>query len=400
MKSGKIKYLKALSNVAFYIIMAFLIIWLVPKFIVFFMPFVIGWIISSIANPIVKFLEVKIKFKRKASSIVVVVLVISLVIAICYGVCYFLISQGIGFAASIPEKWPELQKEFDEVGFKINEALKSLPDGIMNSLNDLGNNLENYLGNLAGRLGSPTITFVSNFARSLPNVIISVIMCVLSAYFFTVEHNSLSDWMVKHLPKTLYSRLDEIFKGMKNAVGGYFIAQFKIEIWVYLITFIGLFIMQIDYAGIIALGIAFMDFLPFFGAGIIMVPWAVYFLIEGNIFAGIAMLVTWGIGQLVRQLIQPKMVGDQVGMDPLPTLFFLFVGFELGGMFAMIIAVPIGMILVSLYKEGLFSSFTNSVKILWTGISNFRHFSKEELSIIEPTMEEAESNEGKEEVTD
>ena len=113
-----------------------------------------------------------------------------------------------------------------------------------------------------------------------------------------------------------------------------------------------------------------------------MVPWAIVGFFNNNYFLAIGMLVVWGIGQLVRQIIQPKIVGDQVGLDPLPTLFLLFIGFEFGGMLGMIIAVPIGIIVVALYREGLFRGLVDSIKILWFGVSNFRRFTPEELESI------------------
>ena len=138
-----------------------------------------------------------------------------------------------------------------------------------------------------------------------------------------------------------------------------------------MITVIGLLICGVDYAFIIALGIAILDFLPFFGAGLIMVPWAVIAFADENYFLAIGMIVTWGIGQLVRQLIQPKIVGDKVGVAPLPTLVLLFLGYKFWSVFGMVVAVPIAMIFISLYQEGVFDNFFDSIRILRDGLASF-----------------------------
>lgn len=372
-----------------YLIGIILMITLVPKIIWFFLPFVIGWLISVIANPIVKFFEEKIKFKRKTTSAIAIVLILLLVISVCYGVCYFIITQGIGLATSLPKMWPEIEATLNRFGENFNSMFSKLPAGTMESLNNFGSSFENSLSEWIGSLSTPAITTVSNLAKSLPSTIVAVIMGILSAYFFTTEHNTLSEGLSKIVPKSGYERLLSVYRGLKRAVGGYFKAQFKIEIWIYLITFIGLLILGIEYAGVIALGIAFLDFLPLFGAGIIMVPWAIISFFGGDYFVAVGMLVVWGIGQLVRQLIQPKIVGDSVGLAPLPTLFLLFIGFEIGGVFGMVVAVPIGIIVVSLYEEGLFKSLVYSLKVLGDGISEFRHFTPEEIK-------EIENKEGKE----
>ena len=114
------------------------------------------------------------------------------------------------------------------------------------------------------------MTAVSNVAKSIPSVLIAVIMCILSAYFFTAERNNLTEGMGKIIPTAALDKLNTAYRGMKRAVGGYFVAQFKIELWVYVVIFIGMTILRIDYAAIIALGIAFLDFLPFYSQLVIL----------------------------------------------------------------------------------------------------------------------------------
>ncbi|MCQ2513440.1 MAG: sporulation integral membrane protein YtvI [Lachnospiraceae bacterium] len=393
----KRKYLKAFTNIGIYAVALLFCIFVVPRLIIFFLPFVIGWIISAIANPIVKFFEKKIKFKRKMTSAIALVLVLAAVIGMGYGIGYVLITQGIGLFTSIPDIWDSIDRELNNVGAMINSWLINLPKGTVDSLNTIGNSFEEYTNSFVSNLGTPTMNAVSNAAKSLPSAIISVIMCLLSAYFFSTERNNLADKAAKYLPKVAYSKLDTVYRGLKKAIGGYFVAQFKIEIWVFLVTFIGMVILGIDYAAIIALGVAFLDFLPFFGAGLVMIPWGVIALLGGNYFLGIGLLIVWGIGQVLRQVIQPKVLGDQVGLNPLPTLFLLFIGFELGGMIGMIIAVPIGIIVVSLYEEGLFRGLVDSIRILWTEISNFRRFTPEELAGAAPADIDSENDNDKEE---
>lgn len=370
-------YLKAGTNVIIYIIVAILTIIFFPKLIVFFMPFVIGWLVSAIANLPVRFLEEKIRFKRKATSAVVIVLIIALILAAGYGIIVFLVTQCIGLVGSIPQKWESWSNSFETFGESFNSTFRNLPEELREPLNRFGETIKTALSSWVQNLasGSNSSSLVSNISTGIGSVaaaIVGIIMCVLSAYFFTVEHNNLAEKMKTKLPEYTYSKFMAAYRGLKNAVGGYFKAQFQIELWVYLVTVAGLLIIRIDYAVVIALGIAILDLLPFFGAGLVMVPWAVIGFVNGDYFLAIGMLITWGVGQIVRQLIQPKIVGDRVGMAPLPTLILLFLGFKFWNLFGMVIAVPIAMIFISLYKEGVFDTFVLSVKILWKGVSEFR----------------------------
>ena len=373
-------YLKAATNVIVYIIALLLCIFLLPRVLVFFMPFVVGWLISLLANPVVKFFEEKIKFKRKAMSAIMIILIIALIILAGYGIIALLVNQGMGLVRSIPEKWGTWKLELNNLGGRLNDLFKNLPENTRETFANLGTSIETALSNFVSSLGGGNefgkvvLDNLSSGIGNIANALIAVIMCVLSAYFFTAEHNTIARGMEEKLPKSLYSKMTMAYRGLKNAVGGYFKAQIQIEMFVYIITFLGLLICRVEYALVIALGIAILDFLPFFGAGLIMVPWSIVCFSNQNYFLAVGLLVTWAVGQLVRQLIQPKFVGDNVGFAPLPTLVIMFIGYRFGKVFGMIVAIPIAMIVESLYKEGVFTSFTDSVKIIWGGMTEFRRF--------------------------
>ena len=106
-----------------------------------------------------------------------------------------------------------------------------------------------------------------------------------------------------------------------------------------------------------------------------------------------SLLIIWAVGQLARQLIQPKIVGDSIGVPPLPTLFLLYIGYKISGVIGMIIAVPIGLLVYTLYEEGAFDTTRNSILILIAGINHFRRLETEDLSEIRKMAEEEEKPE-------
>jgi hypothetical protein len=92
----------------------------------------------------------------------------------------------------------------------------------------------------------------------------------------------------------------------------------------------------------------------------------------------------------VRQIIQPKIVGDSVGVDPIPTLFLLYIGYRAAGVVGMILAVPVGMILMNLYEEGMFDTTIQSLQILAAGFNRFRKIRPEDMAIVTAYEKEAE----------
>ncbi|MBR3468694.1 MAG: sporulation integral membrane protein YtvI [Lachnospiraceae bacterium] len=394
------KYCKAVVNIVVFIVAVLLVIFLLPRLLAFFAPFVVGLVIAWMAGPPVKFFEEKMKIKRRAGSAFVIIAVIALIVLAIYGLGSILVKEGVGFAQSFPEMWEDVQKDLDEIAERMKNVYLSLPEAVRDRLDGSLTALENSAGDFLGKISNPTLTAVGNFAKYLPTLLIGVIMALLSAYFFVADRKNVNEWCTKHVPKVIQDRYELIRQSLVRAVGGYVKAQLKIEIWVYFVLVIGLWILKVRYVLLIAVGIAFLDFLPVFGTGTVMVPWAIIKIMGGDLKMGIGILITWGLGQLLRQIIQPKIVGDSIGLSPLPTLFLLYLGYQFGGVFGMIVAIPVGLILFSLYEGGVFDTTKDSVKLLVLGVNQFRRLTPEDLKEIreeekaeEKMLEEAISEE-------
>ena len=126
------------------------------------------------------------------------------------------------------------------------------------------------------------------------------------------------------------------------------------------------------YFVLVALLVAILDFLPFFGTGTAMIPWAVYEFFMGDYKMTAALVVIYVVTQVVRQLLQPKLVGDSVGLNPLVTLLLLYIGYRMGGVLWMILAVPIGMVLINMCQAGAFDYIFDDVRILINGVLGLR----------------------------
>lgn len=385
------KYAKAVVNLAISLAILLLVIFLLPKALVFFMPFVVGWVIALIAGPLVHFLETRLKIRRKAGSAVVIVFVIALVVLVLYGIGSVLVEQLAGFVGSLPSMWESAEADFTEIGGKLEGLVAKLPENIRQKITEFVSEIGTYIGDWIGNFSLPTITVVGNVAKSLPGILIGLIMALLSSYLFVVQHTEIGDKLYGMFPGTVRHRFDIIKRSFSRSVGGYFKAQLRIELWIYLLLVIGLTILQVDYSLLIALGIAFLDFIPVFGTGTVLMPWAVIKLLSADYQLTIGLLIIWGLSQLVRQMIQPKIVGDSMGMAPLPTLFLLYAGYKIGGVGGMIVAVPIGLIVLSLYEEGAFDTTKKSILILVNGINNFRRLRPEDLEGINGAEPEAQA---------
>lgn len=379
-------YLKVFVNIGILLVLLLLCIFVVPRIIIYFMPFVIGWMIALIASPPVRFLEKHLKIKRKVGSAVTIIAVIAVVIIGGYLLGVKLVEEIVDFIGDLPLMWEGLQRDFAESAQRLQVASRLLPKSLGDTIKNISENIGEYVGDFVGKLvdkmSSPTLEALSRFAGNIPSIFIGVIMCLLSAYMFVADKEYVPNLLKKVLPLSITERWSLIKRGLYRAVGGYFKAQFKIEVWMYLLLAIGFWILRVRYAFLIAIGVALLDLLPFFGTGTILLPWAAIKFLSGDYMMVIGLLIIWGVGQLARQVIQPKIVGDSVGLAPIPTLVLLFVGYKAAGVIGMIIAVPIGIILLNMYEEGVFDTFLDSLKILYASLSNFRHLTQEDMEAV------------------
>lgn len=343
----------------------------------FFMPFVIGWIIAAIASPLVNWLEKRLKIVKKLGSALIVILVLAAIILALYFGISRLASEISDLIRNFPDMYAQLEIGLRQIGDTLSGIFERLPTGIQNGWKTVVQNLDQYMGNLVSNMSEPTVMAAGNIAKSVPYYLISFIVAVLSAYFFIVEREEVLAWMKRVSPESVQKRMILVTDNLRYAVGGYFKAQFKIMGFVFLILLVGLGILNTGYFVLVAFLIAFLDFLPFFGTGTAMIPWAVYEFFMGDYKMTVALVVIYVITQAVHQLLQPKLVGDSVGLNPLVTLFLLYIGYRMGGILWMILAVPIGMVLINMCQAGAFDYIFDDVKILVDGILGLREEPKE-----------------------
>lgn len=340
--------------------------------IVFLMPFVIGWIISAIAAPLVNWLEKRFNIVKKLGSALIVILVIGLIVTgIYFAVSRIVIEIG-DLIKNIPEMYAQLESGLRQIGGTLSGLFEKLPEGIQNGWNSFMANLDESMTGIIAKISDPAMAAAGNFAKRLPFYLISVIVAILSAYFFTIQREDVLKWMKKIAPESVEKRMTLVMDNLRYALGGYFKAQFKIMGVVFLILVVGFAVLGIRYFVLVAFLISFLDFLPFFGTGTAMIPWGIYKFLMGDYKTAIILVVLYAITQIIRQLLQPKLVGDSVGMNPLVTLLLLYVGYRLGSVFGMILSVPIGMVLINMLQAGAFDYILDDVWILVNGILKLR----------------------------
>ena len=365
-------YKKIAIDLLLTIAIALLLIFVAPKLIAFFLPFVIGYIIALIANPVVKFLEKRLKIVRKHGSAIVIIVVLALIMGALYLVISVLVRESISFITDLPNLYETFNLQIKEVQNNLQVVYKAFPDGLQRFIDNLGDNIGTYVNTFVQKMELPSISDAGLLVKNAAEFLFMMIITIMSAYFFIAERERMSLQLKKIIPESWGDKIRMITDNFKLAFGGYFKAQIKIMFVITIILFIGFEIMNIGYSILLALGIAFLDFLPFFGTGAILWPWAVVELVTGNYVRAVVLLIIYFICQVVRQVLQPKLVGDSIGISPMETLVFMYVGYKVKGLLGIIIGIPIGMIIINFYKAGVFDGIIDDIRYIANDIINIR----------------------------
>ena len=298
------------------------------------------------------------------------------VLALIIGLSYFLVSrlilQAVELAKDLPVLYDALSADLQEISVRFASLFSRLPEQVQTNWQELAGSISHAASLVVQKIASPTVEVAGNVAKGIPNALVNVIVTILSSYFFIAEQDKIVEFWKKHLPESVKGYGRYLKNDVKKLIGGYFLAQFRIMFVVAVILVVGFLVLGIKYAFLIGVLVAILDFLPLFGTGTVLIPWALFKLLSADypLAAGLALLYV--LTQVIRQVIQPKIVGDSMGLPPLWTLVFLYLGFKIHGISGMIIAVPLGIFVMNLYQYGAFDGMIESAKELGEEIRKLR----------------------------
>lgn len=349
-----------------------LVIFLGPRLLHFFMPFVVGWILALLANPLVRFLERRVKLVRRHGSMLIIIAALAIVIGLFYGAGLLVYREMGSFLADAPEIYQSVIAEIENALQNGRKLAEYFPQNLQPPLLAFSDNLDGLFGKLVSRAAEPTVQIAGHVAKSIPNLLVNMVIIILSSYLFLADRESIMRWLKEHLPAFVFRYIEYMKRDAKGLIGGYFLAQFRIMCVVALILAAGFLVLGVRYGVLLAFLTAILDFLPIFGTGTVLFPWAVVKLFAGEYAYATGLILLYILTQVVRQIIQPKIVGESMGLPPLMTLFLLYLGFKLRGLTGMILAVPVGIVFINFYKYGAFDSMIRNFRMLMESIQKFR----------------------------
>ncbi len=345
------------------ILLAIIITLLFFRTIRYIVPFILAYIFASLIEPLVKYIERKLHIPRKVGTIFSILVVLSSALSFFGLLIYRLIKEIQNVYQNININVDSITDFFNVIIEKINGIYIQLPPGITDIINKAGENLETQLQEELKRVISLAQMSIE-FALNLPQVFIFILVTILATYFMSSDKNKILAFLDGQMPSNWFKKSRMIASNVFTAIFGWLRAQLIIMTITFTELLIGLLIIGIENALLLALLIALIDILPVLGAGTVLIPWGVINLVLGNTKLGLSLLLLYVIILFIRQLMEPKIVGQQIGVHPLLTLTGMYVGLHIFGVLGMfagpIMVVIIKYVVVGLTKADSFKSWFES----------------------------------------
>ena len=292
----------------------------------------------------------KTQLKRKTSAILILVLVMSIIIGFLVWGIVSLISESSNLLQNFNIYMEKANEIIQNLLASIDLSKIKIPQEIMNIAQ---NSFQEFLGTVS-TWAKELLTSVLNGITSIPTVVIYIVITLLSLYFICTDKIYMVDQLEHHFPRKWVKKLAMHIKEITKVLGGYLKAEAILVLVSFFISVVGLYLLKfagfsLPFPLLAALIIGFVDALPIFGSGTVMIPWAILCAIDGDIKLGMAILVLWIIMSIVRQFMEPRLVSKQIGIHPIFTLIAMYTGFKLIGVLGMLIGPIVLIVLKNIF---------------------------------------------------
>jgi sporulation integral membrane protein YtvI len=325
-------------------------------------PFLIGIIFALLFNPLVNFLEKRAKVPRWLSVTISILLLLALFVTIVVLLVIEIASEITDLQKTLPlylEDYIIQIQSFimeDMVAFydQFTAFYSSLDLEVRKNIEQQVTSFSNNLVKLGQDMISVLFDGIINFIGSIPSIATAFIISLLASFFISKDWPKLRHKFLELIPEQAHLSGGAVLKDLRKALFGFVKAQLTLISITFFIVLIGFVILRIEYSLTLALVTAIVDLLPYLGTGLVFVPWIVYLFISGDYPFVIGLSILYGIVVVQRQMMEPKILGTNVGLDPLLTLVALFVGFQLFGLIGLIIGPVIMVLIGALHRSGVF----------------------------------------------
>lgn len=311
-------------------------------------PLIVALLTALIIDPLVRLTEKKFKWNRKVSVISVFIFVLTIITSILYYTVTQLIVKIIKFTKAAPDYLNSLSGIWIDSQSKLFQYTSVFPDEVTRPIRkEFKDIFESMRESILSLLNYEKVLALMT---EIPNFLVSFIVFLIALFLFMLELPELKKMLFRHLTTATAEKVRYMITRLNAVIFGFMKAQLLVSLIILAVTFVGLLLIVPKYAVMMSLVIWIIDVIPILGSIIILAPWSLYLFISGDIATATKLAILAAILLVIRRTVEPKVMGSQIGLSPLPTLIAMFIGLKLMGFLGFFIG-PLIVILFTTARE-------------------------------------------------
>jgi len=312
-------------------------------------PFLLALLFVILLEPIVQFIIKLFKLSRPVSAIIVSSL-FSLIVFLSFILLIVKAARELsGLSSSMVKILKQMAGNVDFYSNKTETLFMSIPPeyqaGLSQLLKSLLESLQGLISGLAG--------YSLDIAAAIPSLLIETIVFFIAFYIISFTLPNIKAGFLSLFDPGTHKRVELVMHSLYKAVIGFIRGQVLISILIFLVTALGFYFLKVKYALAVALLVTLVDFLPILGAGSVIIPMAIYNFAQESSLLGMGLLIHYGFLVVLRRVLEPKILGDAMGIGALSALVSMYVGYKLTGLIGLILGPTVVIVYYALVREGI-----------------------------------------------
>lgn len=313
-------------------------------------PFLLAALLALAAEPVVGVLQKRSRMPRTLAAGIGVTVTLVVLILLLMVLAALLLRQLRALTGIVPDLEGAALQGMDSLESWLLNLAQQMPQSLQGAAAQQVENLFSDGTALVGRVTTWLLGLASGVLAQLPDSVLGIGTWLLAGYMISAKLPRLKQWLRGKLPESWHKEYLPMLQRLKHSVSGWLLAQAKLMSITFATLCIGFVILQISHAPLWAVVISLVDALPILGTGMVLVPWSLVCYLQGDTVRAIGLLGVYAAASLLRSILEPRLVGKQLGLDPLVTLLAMYAGYRLWGFGGMILSPLLAVVVTGALK--------------------------------------------------
>lgn len=314
------------------------------------LPFLLAFLAAWLLEPAVRGLTVRYHMKRGFASAACVTVLLAAIAGILWFVVSRLVYEAVEFIEELPELLSGVPPLLERLEAGAERFIQRSPakarDYLQGAMGSLAEKAREWPAAVSGK----ALTKLSEWGKKAPAAVLSGATFVIGTFFISAGFPEIYKFLRRQVPERFRTRAGELKRDLLGGMGRWFRAEVTMMFVTFLELTAAFLLLRVRYAAVVAAITAAIDALPVFGTGIVLVPWAIFSFLSGETGLAVGLLAAWLTAALVRNILEPKLLGREFGLSPAAALLAMYAGFRLVGVWGMILFPP-GLMMIKVMND-------------------------------------------------